>query len=196
MQTDGSLGSINEILDINNAQNTSGLYFLGNIPNNGTIKSLCAFGKVDAATYNESIEGMEVVGIINFYVIRDGKFYERSFLRHSNGSLLKECRVVNISVRRSDSILVYIPSICRIEEKNGAIDCPLQVNFQDKSSCTEYYEGSDGFDTVSLNPDQIHDVLNRRLIPMDTILNVQITLLEGTKSAVGMSSHWVYCHNC
>lgn len=178
LQTDGSLGSINNNLDVNNAQNVSGLYFLGYVPNDGIIKSLCGFGKVDTSTYNGSSTDIEVVGIINFYVVRDGKPLERRFLRQNNNSLMRNCRAnnVNICVRHSDSILVYIPSACRAGD--GRIDCPLQVNFQSKGNYTGYYEGSDVIDMVSPKLNQIQDVLEldtQQPVPVNTTLNVQVT---------------------
>ena len=181
-QTCESLGTINEELNISNTQSVSGLYLLGNVPNNGTIQSVCAFGKIDTSLFNGSIEGREMVGTIQIYVIPEvlpnGSLSSefRMFLRQSSDSLLRACRDVDIRVRSSDLIVVYIPNLCTMNDER--IQCPLRINFQNDSSSTGYYNGSDTlFDVFGPSHDRVRTVvLDQQPVPVDTFLNVQVTL--------------------
>lgn len=180
-QTCGSLGSVNEDLDINDAQNMPGLYFLGNISISASSQSLtvCAFGKVDTSTYG-NIQEKEVAGVVIFYVIRkelDGTLSDKKILlRQSNDSLSRECRNVHIEIKSSDSIVMYIPNNCS-SSGGEKIDCPLQVNFHNKSNLTGYYEASYEINVFNPARSQIRNELMHRQqqVLVDSVLNVEIT---------------------
>ena len=176
MQTGGSLGTINENLNISSAQSVSGLYLLGNVPNDGTIQSVCAFGKVNTSGDIDR----EMFGTVQIYVIRpDGPLSDefRISLRQSSDCLLRACRDVDVRVESSDLIALHIPNRCIVDEEG--IECPLQINFQNDNSSTGYYKDSDAVFDNTFAPDLRtvrREVLTRQPVPVDTFLNVQVTL--------------------
>ena len=179
MQTGGSLGTINENLNISSTQSVSGLYLLGNVPNNGTLQSVCAFGKINTSVFSESIEG-RVVGTIQIFVIRPNGTRSngsRILLRQNSDCLLRACRDVDVRVRSSDLIAVHIPNRCIVDEEG--IECPLQINFQDDNSSTGYYKDSDAVFDNTFAPGLLRvrqEVLTQQPVQVDTFLNVQVTL--------------------
>ena len=183
LRTGGSLGTINEKLNISSAQSVSGLYLLGNVPNNGTIQSVCAFGKVN--TLNSSLDSGVTVGTIVIYVIRPNRILNNEFrvqLTQDNNCLLRECNQdFDIRVESSDYIVVYIPNICILAE--DAIQCPLQVNFQNETSSTGYYEDSDELSADDFAPGQrkVNKIVSdQQPVAVDTFLNVQV-IFKGIK---------------
>ena len=181
MQTGGSLGTINENLNISSAQSVSGLYLLGNVPNDGTIQSVCAFGKVNTSVISGSIKGREIVGMVQIFVIRpNGTLPDENliFLKQSSDCLLRACIDVDVRVRSSDLIVVRIPNLCNVDEEE--IQCPLQINFQNDSSSTGYYQDSDAdFDntfTPRARLARVREMLKQQPVQVDTFLNVQVTL--------------------
>ena len=180
MQTGGSLGTINENLNISSAQSVSGLYLLGNVSNDGTIQSVCAFGKVNTSVFSESIGGREMVGTIQIFVIRPNGTRSngsRILLRQNSDCLLRACRDVDVRVRSSDLIVVHIPNRCIVDEEG--IECPLQINFQDDNSSTGYYKDSDAVFDNTFAPGLRRvrqEVLTQQPVQVDTFLNVQVTL--------------------
>lgn len=178
------MGSINENLDINEAENRTGFYLLGRVPNNVTIQSLCAFGKVNTDFYDGSTDGKKVFGTITIFIVRENdesrnnEFRVRMnvTLRQSNDSLMSECIDVDFRFRSSDFFVVYIPNFCTDESSNTII-CPLQVNFQSENCTIEYYDSSDTiFMSMPSRSNRVRNtVLSRQRVQLNTILNVAVT---------------------
>jgi hypothetical protein len=169
--TGGSLGSVDESLAASEAGKRTGLFVLGRITSNGVIGSVCAFGRVNTNPDGNVTEDQNVVGTM-YFIIRNTKVQ----LRQSINSSSMVCMDVDIAVRDSDTLLVYVPKYC-VKQADMITECPLQVDFPSEDNCTTFYEDSDVSDVT--NQDLRKLVMNGSTVDIHTILNVQVTF-KGT----------------
>ena len=190
---DNSIGTVNEdiVPDEVAICDNSGLYVLGEIPTDGTITKVCAFGKNNPDVFpSRNITDDEMFGRIYIMIARNNNIAKRFVMRHADETSKKKCLSKNVEVLKSDLVLVFIQNFCYNASKQYA--CPWQVNINNTNSTVMYYNDSNTVLNISdidtdnpvpsgtIESEILLNPLRQPVQLTDVHLNVEITCRDET----------------
>ena len=104
---------------------------MGEIPTDGTITEVCAFGKNNPDVFPSlNLTDSQMFGRIYIMITRNNSIAERFIVRHADETLTTE--TVDVEVLESDLVLVFIQNFCYLATAQYA--CPWQVNINNTGS--------------------------------------------------------------
>lgn len=156
------MGSINEGIANLTVAGRAGFYRLGKIPVCGSIKSFCALGRVQPQCVKPGQVSIFIFNINNQNRMREMQINNLDVCNND----------VDIPVKTSDFITVYIPSMC-----------PLQVDFESEDgNGAQYYQNSDRINVSDFQASELSELkLNQSMV----WLNVNVTIMEYTDAQLG-----------
>ena len=190
---DNSIGTVNEdiVPDEVAICDNSGLYVLGEIPTDGTITEVCAFGKNNPDVFpSRNITDDEMFGRIYIMIARNNNIAKRFVMRHGGETSKKKCLSKNVEVLKSDLVLVFIQNFCYNASTQYA--CPWQVNIYSTNSTVMYYNDSNTVLNISdidtdnpvpsgtIESEILLNPLRQPVQLTDVHLNVEITCRDET----------------
>ena len=191
---DNSIGTVNEdiVPDEVAICDNSGLYVLGEIPTDGSITEVCAFGKNNPDVFQSlNLTNNQMFGRIYIMITRNNSIAQRFVVRHSNeASTTETCKSVDVEVLESDLVLVFIQNFCYLATAQYA--CPWQVNINSTGSTVMYYNDSNTVFNISdidtdnpvrsriIESEILQNSLRQPVQLTDVHLNVEITCRDET----------------
>ena len=167
--------------ELKETEGMSGLYYLGRVSVNGTLKSISAVGPI-----NNRGDENNVWGRFALFVVRNNTVYQRFRLLENlttESDLMGNNNCRKIDVKESDDILVFIYNNCASNDGNVTY-CPWQVNFPSNTSKSLFYNGSDDNSNIMATPvnntmfnaevDEL--IMNNFTIETNVFINVEVTI--------------------
>ena len=170
------------------AINRTGLFFLGNVPVNGTIDLVCAFGRINNDTQVPDRTDLKPVGRVIFFLYDEAASTLRRQVVQQDSAGEVGCRQPNEGNRHisdSELLFVYIEPRCAITNPPAGIEvqvCPLLVNFESEGSMTStpYYNGSDVFEFTEIRTQGTFiSVIDGEPLHTQTFLNFNVSIIPG-----------------
>ena len=185
-----TVGSIDEDVDTEAAINRTGLFFLGNVPVNGTIDLLCAFGIINNDTQVANRTDLKPVGRLVLFLYDEAASTLRRLVTQQDSAGEVGCRQPkedNRHISDSEQLFVYIEPRCAITSPRAGIEvhvCPLLVNFESEGNMTTpyFYNGSDVIefgDIQKLRFKTFRRVIRAESQHTRTFLNVNVSIIPG-----------------
>ena len=183
------VGSIDEYVDTEAAINRTGLFFLGNVPVNGTIDLVCAFGRINNDTQVPDRTDLKPVGRVIFFLYDEAASTLRRQVVQQDSAGEVGCRQPNegnrhVHISDSELLFVYIEPRCAITNPPIGSEvhvCPLLVDFESEGNMTApYYNGSDVFEFTEIRiPGIFRSVIDGEPLHTQTFLNFNVSIIPG-----------------